>query len=731
MRLENARNTAVIAAAAAMTAPNASAQFAGFSGPTFLNSGGSPTKVVIADFDGDGDLDFAGTLFTPSQFDAVEVFLNNGDGSFSAPQTYSVGSSPVGITAEDIDGDGDVDLAIANRDSGDFSVLLNNGDGTFAPEVFFAAGDSPQAVALNDFNGNGIIDAAVANSADNTVSVFFGDGTGSFTLDTTLALAGSSIAPRDIVAADFDRDGAVDLATSQISGADVNVFYNAGDGTFFSGDFAVVVGVGVQPVEIVVGDFNSDGFPDFATCNGGPDNATIRLNDASPPFSNFNNGGSAMVGDRPVGLATADLNNDGALDIVTSNEVSEDVTVLIGDGAGDFSSSFVFPGGNSPNPPALGDLDNDGDVDLIVPNITGNNYGIYLNNTNTIGGPPPVARIDAPSPFECVCDTVAVEGVVDAPGGAFDSFVLDYRDASGGSWNTIATGNTPIAEPGGLISTWNTSGVSEGFYFLRLTAANTGGLTEEDRVIVWVSQDFDTLDFLFARNGGDSITNAEIAGGNVCPYGDVVDNRCGPNEYAVEFSPAGAGTFSPVDPSEPIYSGNRLNENLAIWDSRSLDDGDYDVRVTAMNDCGETEEQTRTVTIDNTAPVAEIDSPVNCDVFTPGETITITGEIFDENLSGWSLQYTGGDTNSWTTIATGNGNVDGVIAQWDTSQLPSCAYTLRLRASDAAVVNCSPGGHTAGTLVSIDVRCLADFNGDGQVDAFDLSELLGSWGACP
>lgn len=101
------------------------------------------------------------------------VLLGNGDGTFQAPFAYITDSFPWGnIGIADFNGDGKLDLAIANSGSNDVEIFVGNGDGTFNPSPLrFTTGSFPQGVALGDFNQDGRLDIAVPNYNDNTVSV--------------------------------------------------------------------------------------------------------------------------------------------------------------------------------------------------------------------------------------------------------------------------------------------------------------------------------------------------------------------------------------------------------------------------------------------------------------------------------------------------------------------------------------------------------------------------------
>ena len=93
----------------------------------------------------------------------VSVLLGNGDGTFGAATNFAAGRRPASVAIGDLNGDGKLDLAVANSDSNNVSVLLGNGNGTFGAATNFAAGSEPRSVAIGDLNGDGKLDLAVAN----------------------------------------------------------------------------------------------------------------------------------------------------------------------------------------------------------------------------------------------------------------------------------------------------------------------------------------------------------------------------------------------------------------------------------------------------------------------------------------------------------------------------------------------------------------------------------------
>ena len=125
----------------------------------------NPVKVLF----GDGALDEVPTPRSDS--DDVSVLLNNGDGTFADDVLFGAGDQPRSVAVGDLDGDSDLDLAVANALSDDVWILLNTGDGSFAARRVYDAGVGAYIVAVGDLDGDGDLDLTVANVNSDNVSV--------------------------------------------------------------------------------------------------------------------------------------------------------------------------------------------------------------------------------------------------------------------------------------------------------------------------------------------------------------------------------------------------------------------------------------------------------------------------------------------------------------------------------------------------------------------------------
>ena len=274
--------------------------------------------AVIADLDGDTDND----IFVANALGPNLLLINNGAGTFadeSAARLPGGSSASVHVAVGDVDGDGDRDLVVANR-NGQNQLLLNNGAGVFVDGTtgrLPVDNDPSQGVVLFDANGDGGLDLFVANQGAQD-RILINNKVGVFTDETALRLAADPTTDSfKAVALDANGDGRLDLAIAG-GGAGARLLLQdaGGAGTFFS---AALPTASEFTIDIAAGDIDFDGSTDLFLANAGQDR--VLLNDGTGTFTDDTVGQLPVDTDRTFGVALFDFDGDFDLDQVLARHM--------------------------------------------------------------------------------------------------------------------------------------------------------------------------------------------------------------------------------------------------------------------------------------------------------------------------------------------------------------------------------------------------------------------------
>jgi hypothetical protein len=307
--------------------------------------GNLPTSLAVADFNGDKILDIA--VNTNLEGTGISVLLGKGDGTFGQPVDYAT-TGAASVVAADVNGDGIIDLVTS------LAVFLGNGNGTFQLKTDLPSGG---AVAVADLNHDGKPDIVSGTS------VYKGLGDGTFLFEGSVSVNGGAL-PTSVVLTDLNGDGNLDLVLATSYAA---VLFGNGNFIFNSERDYLQIGLPQPPVPgaVAIGDFNGDGQIDLAITDIDLQTVAVLL---GFPDGTFSGRVHYNIGDVGVtSVAVADLNHDNKLDVVAGESASPSysVSIFLGNGDGTLQAPTSFPGPTLNNGGlTIADLNQDGSPDL-------------------------------------------------------------------------------------------------------------------------------------------------------------------------------------------------------------------------------------------------------------------------------------------------------------------------------------------------------------------------------
>ena len=270
---------------------------------------------MIADFDGDQDLDLA-----VADVEGIRILYNVGSGLFELGGffefTAKIPFSHPNLAAGDLNGDRLIDLVVATSDfnSSTYSIFVNGGNGTFFEEFVLPCLHTSRIVEMGDLDGDEDLDLVlgtariISNPPPGNIEIKLNNGDGAFS-DGEVYDVETSGSDSSIALSDIDADGDLDVVVASAGG--VSVRFNNGDGTLAPRIYVDSNGTNY----VAVGDLDNDGSADLVVAG---DDIDVILGNGDGTFDSPVSYGA--TGDFSFGIAVADLDNDGYLDIVTTAE---------------------------------------------------------------------------------------------------------------------------------------------------------------------------------------------------------------------------------------------------------------------------------------------------------------------------------------------------------------------------------------------------------------------------
>ena len=258
---------------------------------------------------------------------------------------------------------------------------------TFSPAASYGSGGSgTSSVAVQDLNGDGKRDIVLANATSSTVGVLLNAGTGTFAATATTYTSGATSGNASVVAiGDVNADGKADLVVLNTNDSTVGLLLGTGTGTFQAAT-TYAVGSYTYPTGLALADVNSDGRVDVLVANNATSSVGVLLSRSA--------GGLAPAGQLPLApgnspqsLTTGDLNGDGKLDVVVGTAAGS-VALLLGTGPGTFAAtaSTFASGGSSVQRVQVADVNADGKLDVVTANPFEHSLSVLLGTgTGSLG----------------------------------------------------------------------------------------------------------------------------------------------------------------------------------------------------------------------------------------------------------------------------------------------------------------------------------------------------------
>ena len=406
-----------------------------------------PSLVLVADLNGDGILDLATGSYSSSR---GTVLLGNGNGTFQPQKTFATtGTGSTSIGVGDFNGDGKKDLVLTLEIGGRINLLAGDGNGNFLLQSTAATGTHPKELEVADFNKDGKLDVAIASRTGGFMGVLLGNGNGTFQPIKTYASGSGSLM---IETADMNGDGNLDLAVTNLSSNTVSLYLGFGNGTFQA---QKTLAVGTTPGDVTLVDLNGDGAKDIVVPNKSNNTISVLLGNGNGTFQPQ---ATYPAFNTPYYTTVGDMNGDGNLDVVVQSILGATLSILAGNGDGTFQLPRTYSAGtiNGGSGLAIADLNADGSLDMVYVDYPGAGLGAagvllangtFVNQSYAIDQAAPTVSLTSQPPLQSASTNASFAFTGNDPvvGGVSSGIHhLEYQ-LDGGN---ITVGSSPVSLSG-------------------------------------------------------------------------------------------------------------------------------------------------------------------------------------------------------------------------------------------------------------------------------------------
>jgi hypothetical protein len=342
--------------------------------PVRIDTSSSP--LAVGDFNSDGHLDIA---VVNRHERNIGVLFGNRDGTLQEPKQSSILSDNelILIVTGNLNNDNHPDLVFSNGENNNIGVLLGNRDGTFQAPMTYSiqGGGSPKSIIIDDFNNDGVTDLVVTTTKDNTIILLYGNNNGTF--KTRKDIPRRSCTNDNLVVGDFNKDGQPDF----IDVRDNICVLLSDKNQLFRPPIVIPMGFQMGVTSAIVGDFNNDDQLDLVFTEYVYNNVVVLLGNGDGTFRALK---KFTVGVRawPTSIVAGDFNNDGNQDFAVALTTVNSIAVMIGNGNETYQVPIEFSPGYLINGSfiTIGDFNSDNRLDIVVTIEQQQSIGILLSS---------------------------------------------------------------------------------------------------------------------------------------------------------------------------------------------------------------------------------------------------------------------------------------------------------------------------------------------------------------